>query len=86
MSATRIVTGKEIWAAPEPTDAMVWAICPYLLKNYPLAKCTNCPKWETIKGYGKCKRGCRMHAEEACRVVQAAKAKGRANQKGTAVK
>lgn len=70
----RIVSGKEIWAAPEPTDLMAWAVCPYLLRDYPLGECKRCPEWERDKKYGKVKRGCRMTAEEACRVVLAAQA------------
>jgi hypothetical protein len=72
----RLLSGKEIWAAPEPTDLMTWAVCPYL-RDY--EDCQRCPKWENDEHYGEVKRGCRISAEEACRIVQAAKAKEDAN-------
>jgi hypothetical protein len=72
MSETRIVSPKEVWAAPAPTDLMAWAVCPYLRD---LQECQSCPEWDEDKDYGKCKRGCRALAEEACRVVHAAKLK-----------
>lgn len=67
-----IVSNKEIWAAPNPKHPMVWAVCPYL-RN--INTCRRCPEWEKDKNYGKVKRGCRAMAEEACRVVHAAKVK-----------
>lgn len=64
------VTGRQIWDAPAPTDKQVWAICPYL-RN--LERCKGCPRSEQDENYGEVTRGCRALAEEACRVVEAAK-------------
>lgn len=75
MSA-RLIAAKEMYAAPEPTDLMAWSICHYLLRDYPDGVCNRCPQWEEDLDYGKMKRGCRLRAEEVCRTVLAAKAKG----------
>lgn len=64
---------REIWEAGEPTDLMAWEVCPYLRNLEP---CHGCPAEEESENYGKGKRGCRGLAEEACRVVLAAKARG----------
>lgn len=72
---------REIWRQDSyVTDLMVWEVCPYLRDLKP---CEGCPDFE----HGKCpdgtdvhtKRGCRTLAEEACRVVLAAKEKGPKN-------
>ncbi len=63
------ISPREIWDAPEPNDRQVWGVCPYL-RN--LEKCKGCPPWEDSRR-GKVKRGCRALAEEACRVVVAAR-------------
>lgn len=68
----RIVSGKDVWAQPEPTDLMAWAVCPYC-RDY--KDCQRCPRWESDPEYGSVKRGCRGLAEEACRVVLAAREK-----------
>lgn len=65
-----LVTLREIWTAPEPTDRQVWAVCPYL-RN--LERCSGCPSVEVDPHHGEVKRGCRGLAEEACRIVMAAK-------------
>lgn len=69
--------GREIWDQAEGvTDLMAWEVCPYL-RN--LAPCQGCPEWQTEEFDGETftsKIGCRALAEEACRVVLAAKARG----------
>lgn len=60
----------DVWSMPEPTDLMVWSVCPYLRSAG--ERCLGCPPWEDFDG-DQCKRGCRMLAEEACRTVLAAR-------------
>lgn len=64
----RQVSPKELWAAPVPNDRQVWGVCPYLRS---LDRCKGCPAWENDDG-DVVKSGCRMLAEEACRIVMAA--------------
>jgi len=72
-----VVTTREMYAEPEPSDAMVWALCPYLgHKGVNLDFCDHCPAWSVMEHYGPVKRGCRLSAEEACKMVTAAKGKG----------
>lgn len=71
----RLVTPKEAWAAEKPTDLMTWAVCPYLRD---LSDCAQCPESEVDGHEGRVTRGCRVMAEEACRIVEAARQKGRA--------
>lgn len=82
MSVTKIptaavphqVSAEEMWKAPKPTDRQVWGVCPYIRGTHTVfPKCAGCPEWEEDEDYGKVKRGCRMLAEEACRVVMAAR-------------
>ena len=71
-----VVTTREMYAEPEPSDTMVWAVCPYLgRKGVDADFCDRCPAWMETD-YGKAKRGCRHIAEEACKMVTAAKGKG----------
>lgn len=65
----KILTGKEIWAVPEPPSEMVWEICPYLRMDSKHEGCRQCPQFEDHEHYGQCQRGCYGLAEEACRVV-----------------
>lgn len=65
-----VPTAQEIWAQPEPSNDQTWAICPYLWGRN-LKECSRCPEWEEDERHGKVKRGCRMMAEEACRVMSA---------------
>lgn len=68
----RQINGRNVWDAPEPSDLMVWEICPYIEGHNGLIDgCQQCPPWEDDPKYGKIKRGCRGLAEEACRVVMA---------------
>lgn len=79
----RVIKGREIWASPEPSDLMVWEVCPYIARHNGLEEgCQGCPEWEEagepclVEGcedpdHGKIKRGCRAMAEEACRVMMA---------------
>lgn len=67
-----LLTPAEIHAIPDPSDAMVWELCPYLR---PGLSCAACPSTEHDEDYGEVKRGCRGMAEEACKVVVAMQAK-----------
>ncbi len=67
----RTLTGKEIWAVPEPSPEMVWEICPYLRTAAEHEGCQQCPQFEQNETYGRVQRGCYGMAEEACRVVLA---------------
>lgn len=71
-SRPRELSGREIWDAGTPTDLMAWEVCPYLRNQ---ESCQACPALETDEHYAEFKRGCRMLAEEACRVVLAASAR-----------
>ena len=66
---------REMHDQPEPTDLMVWALCPYM-DSRNLQRCMGCPKWEDWGSRGKATRGCRALAEEACKIVLAAQARG----------
>lgn len=44
----------------------VHAVCA-MLRGKP---CEQCPRRETIDGYGPCVRGCRVHAEEVVNIVK----------------
>ena len=62
--------------APERIpDETVWAVCPYM-DGHGLADCERCPEWEEEPGHGRVKRGCRMMAEEVCRIACAAPQNG----------
>lgn len=71
-----VLTGREIWDAGEPTDFMVWEICPYLRTHDPCHGCAReveCDYALNEDGApAMVKYGCRALAEEACRVVFAA--------------
>lgn len=64
----REIGGREIWESPEPSDLMVWEVCPSIR---PQLSCQGCAAWEAHAEYGRVKRGCRATAEEVCRVVMA---------------
>lgn len=64
------LTAAIIWEQPEPTDDHVWLLCPYM-QGRQHRECDECPMWEQDEDRGKVKRGCRMLAEEACRVAYA---------------
>lgn len=63
----RTVSGKEVWGTDEPSDAMVWEVCPYLRNLEP---CQQCPRWKD-SAYGLEQCGCFGLAAEACRIVMA---------------
>lgn len=68
-----VVTTTQIFAAPEPSDLMVWEICPYTRGNAEMT-CSQCPATVEHENYGAVVLGCRARAEEACRVVMAVQA------------
>ena len=63
----------QINAAPEPSDLMVWEVCPYTRGNAEMT-CSQCPATIEDENYGPVVLGCRSRAEEACRVVMAVQA------------
>lgn len=69
LTTIRQVSAAELRDAPEPSDRQVWEVCPYL-RNF--ERCQGCPVWEDDPCGEQIKRGCRLAAEEACRVVMAA--------------
>lgn len=71
----RLIRGKEIFAQPKPPKEMVWELCPYLLhrNNLENPECAHCPTWEEDPQHGPVQRGCYGLAEEACRLVFAAR-------------
>lgn len=71
----RVITGREIWDSPDPSDLMVWEICGYLRGSPKHFNCNECARWDHDEKYGKTKQGCRMLAEEACRLVMAVQRK-----------
>lgn len=80
----KLISPREMWDAPEPSDLMVWEICPYVQgpDGYELG-CQGCPAWEQtgkpcpVEGcsdptHGAIKRMCRGLAEEVCKIILAA--------------
>lgn len=67
---------RDLWNEDDNvTDLMVHEVCTYLRNLEP---CQECPAWEEQNCVGEkftFKRGCRTLAEEACRVVLAARKK-----------
>lgn len=63
------IRGDEIWASPKPSDLMTWEVCRYIRRES--MSCRGCPEWTEDPHYGPVKAGCRMWAEEACRVMMA---------------
>ncbi len=66
----RVITAREIWSSPQPSDLMAWEVCHYIHERDGFT-CQGCPAWLDDPHHGKVKLGCRMLAEEACRVVMA---------------
>jgi hypothetical protein len=69
----REINGRQIWRVPAPSDEMIWAVCPWVKAK--IGNCHHCPASEILDGehYDEpVTRGCRVIAEEACRVVFAA--------------
>lgn len=62
------ITPAEIHASPEPSELMVWEVCPYL-RN--LEGCQQCPSSKVEEGFGEVRRGCYGLAVEVCRIVMA---------------
>lgn len=65
----KIVSAEEMHAQPDPTDEMVWAVCPHLRAHLEESRCHRCPRWEEDETYGKLQRGCFGLANEACKIV-----------------
>lgn len=80
------VGGREVWAQTEPSQEMVWAICPYTRSNQHAIKgdnrCLHCPRYEEDPDYGLMSRGCYVMAAEACRIVFAMQAREKTNGHG----
>lgn len=80
----REVRADEIYAQPEPSDFMVWQVCPWLRVGTDDPRCEHCPKWEPDdgRGYGPSKRGCYVLASEVCRVVMVVQTREASPEKG----
>lgn len=67
------ITPREIWDSPEPSDFMVWEVCPYAKGHMKFIDegCQQCPSFEEDERHGSVKRGCRAWAEETCRLMMA---------------
>lgn len=61
------VKAREMYDQGEPSDEMVWAVCPRI-EGRSFQRCMHCPKWEDSE-YGKVQRGCYGLARETCQVV-----------------
>jgi len=67
----REILAREKWDSPEPSDLMVWEVCPYLRMDMENWQCMGCPAWEDDERHGKVQKMCRGLAEEACRAFMA---------------
>ncbi len=65
----RLVEGRDMYCMPEPSEEMVWEVCPYLRSNHDDSRCEQCSRWEEDQDYGEVQRMCFGLAEDACRVV-----------------
>ena len=59
---------REAYNQPDPSQEMVWAICPYLRMRGDI-RCKHCPRWEDDPEFGKVQRMCFGLAEEVCRTI-----------------
>lgn len=66
----REIRGREIFESPKPSDLMVWEVCTYV-RGWTGDGCKGCPATFDDPDDGKCTEGCRVWAEEACRVMMA---------------
>lgn len=67
---SKIVSGREVSSQRDPSDEMVWAICPWLRTHQDGGECKRCPRWEERgRDDGPYQRGCYALAKEACKVV-----------------
>lgn len=70
----KIVSPAEMYAQPEPSDAMVWAVCPHIRGGNPNNedfRCMQCPRLEKFDNGFEGQRMCFGLAREACQVVMA---------------
>ena len=67
----RLVKAREMYDQPEPSEQMVWEVCPYLRGIEHEYRCEHCPRWENHPKHGPIQKGCFALAEEACRIVMA---------------
>lgn len=70
-----LVKPDEMYAQREPSDAMVWEVCPYLRQHAKDMRCHGCPREEVDPDHGPVTRGCYLMAREACRVLFAMQAR-----------
>jgi hypothetical protein len=66
-----ILTGREIWDSPEPSEAMVHEVCKYTRGTGGPLSCRGCPRTVQDEHYGSMTLGCFGWAAEACRVMMA---------------
>lgn len=72
------VTAQEMYAQPEPSDEMIWEVCPYTRHGQQMKRCLHCPKTYDDPDHGPMTDGCRVFAAEACRVMLAVQAREKA--------
>lgn len=70
-----LVKGEEIHRQPEPTEEMVWAVCPWLRAHQDDSRCRHCPAWFEEPNYGTMRYGCYGMAAETCKVIFAMQAR-----------
>lgn len=66
----KIVSAKEVYAQPEPSDDLTWAICEHTF-HAKRECCGRCPRTFEDPDYGTMIRGCRAQAEEIARAAMA---------------
>jgi len=66
----RIVEPKEVYAQPEPSDQLVWAICDHTF-HAKRERCERCAATFEDPHYGEMVSGCRAQGEEIARVAMA---------------
>lgn len=70
-SHKEVVSTREMFAQPEPSEQQVWALCPYIRGMQHDFTCLHCPNWVDDPEHGRVMRGCFAMTREACRVVHA---------------
>jgi len=68
----RVIKSAEMYSMPQPSDLMIWEVCPYIKSGGDNADgCYECPAYEPDSEGGFFTRSCRALAMEACRIMMA---------------
>lgn len=71
-----MISAREMYAIEEePSQEVVWSVCPWLRHGSDDNRCLHCPRTTTDPDYGEVMRGCYHIAIEAWRVIIAAERK-----------